>query len=364
MRSPFSLPSPVLTLLPFAFLALTASPLAACKSGNGSGGATSSSSSGTTSSSTTTAVTSATGTGQGGTSTSSGTPTSCVPGSACPAVVADCLGLVDNTGKTSFGLRVSEADFTSPPLFATGSIAIAFAGDTQLDEPACNLQGPGSITTLLEFDTSASTLTVGSARPLTDPTTGYSIDTETLTLGSQMFKLNPAVFNNVKPDANGMFATQGTESVLLAFFTDFAGDNEFLVPLQHFGITGATLTNGQNCIGKYNAAGLNLQQDCQPDSMNPQFLPAATMSGDIRLEDADQIPVATMGETLCVLLSGDPTTYGMVGATGTVCKRDASNKIVFQGDWCDGSNAAADANCADASHVVANFAASSVLIND
>jgi hypothetical protein len=45
-----------------------------------------------------------------------------------------------------------------------------------------------------------------------------------------------------------------------------------------------------------------------------------------------------------------------------VCKRDASGKILFQGDWCAATNQAATAGCADAVQVSATFAAQAVTI--
>ncbi len=63
-----------------------------------------------------------------------------------------------------------------------------------------------------------------------------------------------------------------------------------------------------------------------------------------------------------MILSGSSTTYGMSSGGNTVCKRDSSNEILYQGGWCAATNAAATGTCADAEELKANYAASSVTI--
>ena len=93
----------------------------------------------------------------------------------------------------------------------------------------------------------------------------------------------------------------------------------------------------------------------------PQFIDGASLDGFVELEKADGVKVEQLsGESLCLLLTNNATLYG--DPAGKVCKRDANNKIVFQGDWCAATNSAATATCADAISLGATFAASSVAL--
>jgi hypothetical protein len=61
----------------------------------------------------------------------------------------------------------------------------------------------------------------------------------------------------------------------------------------------------------------------------------------------------------------DTALYGVTGPNGvSQCKRDASGNILYQGDWCSSTNAAATSGCADADALAGAFAASSVLITN
>ena len=117
------------------------------------------------------------------------------------------------------------------------------------------------------------------------------------------------------------------------------------------------------CIGRYNAAGLDLANSCLPDATHPLFLDGGALDAFMNLEDTDKVIIAPLNESLCVVLSGYTVMYGVKNAAGlTVCKRDASSKIIFQGDWCTATNAAAAPTCADAVQMTAQFAAQAVTI--
>jgi hypothetical protein len=89
------------------------------------------------------------------------------------------------------------------------------------------------------------------------------------------------------------------------------------------------------------------------------------------LEDADAVIITLLDESLCVLLAGSDPTYITTNSSGvSVCARygaDAgaeAGAIIYQGDWCAGTNAAATKSCADSQHVAAAFAAASIKINN
>jgi hypothetical protein len=278
------------------------------------------------------------------------------------AVDKTCVGLTDNRGLTQFGLRMSEIDLTSPSSLARGVVGANIAGAAGLTSPECNQEGNGEFNWLLQFDTSAMTLKTGGAKPVADPTLGFYFDDETLTEGSASFSVQPVTYAGVAPDGSGHFSTSG-QSLLMPIFLDLVGSRNILLPMQQVSFTG-TVSASKNCIGTYNAAGLDPTNNCQPSASPavPGFLDAGKFSGFITLEDADKVIVAQLQESLCVLFSGNPTTYGTVHGSETVCARDGSNQIVFRGDWCSTTNAAATVTCADALQIAGNFAASSVEI--
>src|SRR5438128_2260377 len=87
-----------------ALSAMAVLGLTGCKSNGGTGG-------GGTNQTTSSSSTSASGSTSNA-SSSSGGPT-CTPGAACTAADKTCIGLVDNAGKTKFGLRISAIDMTA-----------------------------------------------------------------------------------------------------------------------------------------------------------------------------------------------------------------------------------------------------------
>ncbi len=344
---------------------IAASALAGCGSssstGTGaSGTGASGAGAGTTTSTTGTKSATTTATSMTTTSTSMHEPCSPKPSCPSPAAAVGCVGLVDNTGKTKFGLRMSQLDVVSPPALSKGVVATVIGGAVELNEPACNLSGSATFNWLLQFDTGAGTLTTGGAKPVTDPTKGYSFDTDTV----QGFSLAPIVVNT-KPDASGSFGTAMGHNLIVPIFLDAAGDMVVLLPLQAATISMGKLTEGQNCVGTYNAATLDPANACVPDATHPQYTDGGSLDGFITLKDANNVVISTLNESLCVLLSGGASQYVTTkpGSSETICTTDASGNVVYQGNWCSSTNAAAANGCADSVALSANFAASSVQIN-
>lgn len=121
------------------------------------------------------------------------------------------------------------------------------------------------------------------------------------------------------------------------------------------------LSANQNCIGHYNAAGLDPDAICIGDASHPTFLAGGAVEGLVILEEADSVIVAALQQSLCTLLTGDASTYGTKGGDGiTRCKRDANGVIIYQGDTCS----MAGQSCKDAVTVDGAFAASAVKITN
>lgn len=281
---------------------------------------------------------------------SSGFPCSPVD-PVCKQVKSDCIALEDNAGDTGFALRMGQLSITKPDVLKTGSaVGNLVAGGVQMALPKCNLDGTGNFSWILQFDNTAGTMTTGGSKPVADPAAGYCMIDETL--GTTPVK---PVSVATKP-ANGVFAADVGDLVVPIYLDAM---NYVLMPLKATKING-TLSSDNNCIGKYNADKLDPANNCieEPPEILA-FTNGGTIEGHILLEDADQIIVESLGQSLCVVLSGNPAMYGN-GASPNLCKRDAMMKIEFKGDWCTGTNMAADATCTDSMKMTAEYAASGV----
>ncbi|HZF56038.1 MAG TPA: hypothetical protein VE093_45805 [Polyangiaceae bacterium] len=274
----------------------------------------------------------------------------------CNQVASECIALTDNSGAATAGLRMSQITITKPTVLAPGSIVgNLVANGVQMNLDKCNLTGGGTFSWLLQFDTASSKVVTGGAKPVSDPFGGYCFVNQILG-GIQIAPVEADA-----PIAGGAFSAD-VGNITVPIFLDAAASTFVLMPLKQGKITG-TLSGDNNCIGKYNADKLDPANAClaePPETL--QFENAGTLEGFITLEDADSVIIENLKQSLCVLLSGNAGMYGDAG-TPNKCKRDMTGKIVFQGDWCEATNAAADAMCSDSSRLGAEFAASAVKVS-
>ena len=310
-----------------------------------------------------------TSTGSGGstattTSTGSGTDP-CSPAAACPQVASSkCIGLADNSAAKAFTLRMADLTLTAPPSLTKGLVKGVVQNGVTMNLASCNLNGGGTFSWLLQFDTATGKLKTGGATPAEDPTKGYSFVDTTIMQGGKSFKIAP--FTADAPvGKDGTFAITMGQDVTVPVYLDLKAAAVVLLPLKAAKLTG-TISADNNCIGQYNSKNLDPAGGCLSTDTVPSFIGAdgkadsdGKLDGYITLEQADTVIVDAVGQSLCVILSGDAAMYGyMPDPKGpTLCKRDAAMKIAFQGDWCDATN---DATCKDSARLTANFSASSV----
>ncbi len=315
---------------------------------------------------TATGTTSTSGGGSASTSTGSNTTSGgepCSPAASCPQVAAsECISLADNSKATNFTLRMSSLTLTAPLVLTKGLIKSVVGGGVGMNLASCNLNGGGTFSWLLQFDTAAGTLKTGGAKPALDPTKGYSFVDETVTQGGTPFKIAP--FTAAAPiGKDGSFAVTMGASVIVPIYLDTKAMDVVLLPLHDAKLSGKVSAD-HGCVGKFNAAGLDPAGGCLPDDTNPLFIGAdgkadtdGKLDGYITLEEADSVIVDKLSQSLCVILSGNSGMYGDGGMPVSKCKRDVNMKIVFQGDWCDKSN---DMACKDSVRLGAGFSASGV----
>ena len=122
------------------------------------------------------------------------------------------------------------------------------------------------------------------------------------------------------------------------------------MPLSHVVFQDVTLSAGGNCVGSFNAAALD--STCTEDpTLCLKWRTAGAVGGFIKLTDADQVNVALLGESLCVLLTGaDKNSMNQCPTTA-----------LTQGDYC--STTLAAGGCGDSFWFASTFAASGVALD-
>ncbi len=290
--------------------------------------------------------------------TSTGTGASCAPtdpGCVALDVKSDCLGLIDNAGKNHFALRMSQLSVTAPTALTTPTVKKVVGDGVNINLPKCNIPGKGTFSLMVDFDIDKGTLRAGGAAPELNPADGYCfIDDAAHGVKAVDVK---ATFG-----ADLTFSSDAIPKIVLPVYVDANAQSAVFLP-----VTSAKLTNGKfsadhNCIGSFNAQGLEPINSCLPD---PEagidfFINDATLTGHITIEEADSVNVDLLGQSLCVLLSGDPTKYAD-GGTPKKCKRTAG-KVDLEGDWCSATNSAG--GCKDSFQLKAELAASSAKFRD
>ena len=286
---------------------------------------------------------------------STGSGASCAPtDAACPAVAvkSDCLALVDNAGKDHFVLHLAQLQVTSPKALTTTTIKKVVGDGVNINLEQCNVPGKGTFTLITEFDIKAGTLKTGGAKPQANPADGYCYEVDAAKgVGPVDVK---ATF-----DANLKFSTDVIPKITLPVYILLDAKSVIYFPIHNAKLSAGQISADHNCIGSYNATKLSPNNSCLPElDIGLDFYTSnATLEGLITLEEADSVIVDLLGQSLCVLLSGDPSKYGDMGKPKK-CTRKADGKIALEGDWCSTSNAAD--GCKDSYKLAATLAASSV----
>jgi hypothetical protein len=286
-------------------------------------------------------------------SSSSGTAAlPCEPLASCSTVTSECVALEDNKGDDSFALRMAQLEVSKPPSLAPTTIVGGIvAKGVQMDREACNLAGGGTFNLLLQFTKATNKLKVGGAKPVTDPSAGYAFLTETVGTTNVA-----PVEIDVTIDAAGKFTPAAGADIILPIYLAATDPTPAVLLPIHKALISGTLSDSNNCIGKFDVASLDPMKTCQS---NVPFIGGADLDGFITLKEADAVIVTALNQSLCVILTGDPLKYGD-GGKPNLCKQTTPGTFDFKGDWCEATNAAADATCADSVKLQGKLAASAV----
>jgi hypothetical protein len=279
---------------------------------------------------------------------------------ACTAVPSKCIALNDTCSMSSHTLRISQLSITAPKVFAPGSIVgNLVANAVQLNLEQCNLAGGGTFSWLLTIDEATKLLITGGAKPESDPIQGYCYTNEMVQVGKQSVQVSPAKVG-ASINSKGDLDVGEIDSLPMPIYLDAGASALVLLPLRKVKFTSVQISPERRCIGEYNADELDPANSClaEPPSVK-QFDEAGSIDAFMTLEDADQIIIESLNQSLCVLLSGNAATFGD-GGSPSKCKRDAAGVILYKGDWCEATDAAATAACADSVRLSGTLAASAV----
>lgn len=278
----------------------------------------------------------------------------------CTEVPSRCVALEDACVAPDVLFRVSQLNMAKPAALSAGAVAALIANASLMDLPECHLTGTGAFSWLIHVDLAKQNFMSGGAEPVAKPSDGYCFTKQKSFQGAD----TPIVV-----DPQGGFVTVDSNEEKVTFteitslnvpvYTDQSGTNAIVLPIHQLRFNSVTMSKDHRCIGEFNPNALDAAQSCAPKMGQSIFTPGGSMDGYIALEEADNVIVEMLGQSLCVLISGDAAVYGDGGAP-VRCKRDMTNKIMFQGDWCQSNNQPASVDCADASRFVATFAASAV----
>jgi hypothetical protein len=256
---------------------------------------------------------------------------------------------------------MADLTFTAPTAFTKGIVKSVITSSVTPNAPQCDLAGNGTFSWLLAFDSATGTLTTGGAKPQPVPAISYSFVSEDIpTLGGGSLHLGTVTL--ASPLDASCHGTSTKGDVNVPIYLDAGATSAVVLPLHQVQFSSLTVSGDHNCIGKFNAAGLDPATGCVPDAVNVAYFPGGKVGAFLNLEESDTIAVAALGQSLCVLLSGDAALYGDGASQMSRCKR-TGGVINFQGDWCASTDQPATAQCHDAVRFAGAFAASGVAIN-
>ncbi|MBI4701437.1 MAG: hypothetical protein HY744_09805 [Deltaproteobacteria bacterium] len=254
---------------------------------------------------------------------------SCAPTDpSCPAlgIASDCLALANNAGKTAFTLRMAQLSVTKPDALAQPFVYGIVSRGVNINLGTCNVSGDGTFSWLLHFDRTHGKLRTGGAKPEQSPAQGYCFDFDPAA------KIAP-VEVDVAIAADNSFEAPSVSAIpfiAVPIYTDVQATKRILLPLHQVRITGAKLSSDQNCIGRFNAAGLDPGNNCMPvpDEGVEYFLNDAALEGHILAEEADTVEIAQLGgATLCAVLGGNTKEYTESGKRRLVLRDECRRRL-------------------------------------
>ncbi|MBX3183966.1 MAG: hypothetical protein KIT72_00455 [Polyangiaceae bacterium] len=272
---------------------------------------------------------------------------------------AECLAKHDNSSANVWSGRFSYLKIEKPAALANQLVQnlVVDKGIT-LNQRACNEEGDGTFTWLLEFDPASGRLKTGGGQPITDPKAGSCFVT--------IPNSNPAIA--VAPTEVDVDVTESGEfeatidAVVVPIFLDVEMSKTILLPLHQIAFSGS-FSDDRNCIGRYNGDQFEISNTCKPDTTQGQtvWTTGGSLQGYITIEEAEAVYIDDLKASLCAQIAGS-TWKGQ--PTGRCAETDAWQAGERpEGDWCAATNSPATGACNDAWQLKAGFAASAMKVN-
>lgn len=260
-----------------------------------------------------------------------------------------CLPIGENKGKQVLDFRIRRLNIVTPPTLASDFIQNTIVGlNIDLDDKSCGELGKGLFTWILRVDRSTNTLITGGSPPSKDPF-GQGWCFAQFQVGSS--KVEPIT---TKIEFTGdTWKSLEAKNVKIPIFLGDDITSVVLLPISEVKIQDVTIGADGDCIGRFNQNALDPQ--CYDDRKTClKWVGGGSLAGYITLEDADTVKIRELNyKSLCAFLSGEQT----LG-----CGRDASGKILYQGDYCAKDHT--PGGCGDSVWLAATFAASAAKIFD
>lgn len=276
---------------------------------------------------------------------------------------SECLARADYSAADVTKMRVTSHQVASPTALASPFVQDAIiTKKSTLFEPTCNLDGSGQFNLLLEYDSANQKLKLGGGvpqavlGPIADGTC-YASFTDTAS-GLDVKPVEaPTTIN-----ADGAVEAKIPFFVMPIYLEDKVGQDSYvLVPLHEMTVT-AKLSADKNCVGRYAPERLDEGLGCQPNESEFAWDPGGRYEGYITVDEADKVFVVSLGQTLCVVLTGDPSKWKGPSPDSS-CKTSkgfAETGAMPKGDWCSTTNSAG--GCQDSWRLVIDVAAQAVPI--
>jgi hypothetical protein len=284
-------------------------------------------------------------------------PSACTPtDAACNPKTSLCAAEIDQSSASLFGLRVAQLTIQRPAALTVGIVKTIIEGAALPDRPECNLDGGGTFSWLLRFDTTSADLTIGAAKPLAAPGQSYQFIDEMVPTGSVSFHVAPVTVQSTIAATCAFTSTAG--DLVLPVYLDAAAADPILLPLHRLALHDGVISADNGCIGRLNVDGFG----CTPDDGHQPFVDGASFDAFFDLEEADTVVVSAIARSLCVVLSGNAAGFGDGAQPVSRCKRGATGNILFKGDWCAATDSPSTPGCADALRFSGTLAASGAAI--
>ena len=303
---------------------------------------------------------------------------SCTPAGTCNTAPCNassaCLAMnADNSGAKLANLRMRKLLVTAPPALAYEPPGKVFVQHAVIDT-GINLAsgecgetpGTGTFNWLIQMDTVNKTVTTGCAPPTNDPFgAGYCFVNATIE-GLKVAPVTVPVTQNSDGSYSSALIPKLYVPIFVASGTAGSGNapSVIVLPLTDSAVKNVTLSENNNCIGRYNANAVSPtdgDNSCvSDDSSCVRWTTAGSLGGFITLDEADGVDVPQLAESLCVLLAPNAT-VDTSDPNEKRCQKDGTGHVLAKGDFCSTTDSAG--GCDDSFWLSATFAASAVKIS-